>query len=223
MNNNRRNDMRLILVAACVAAIGLGGCVNITRDNPARQHFALQLDPDSAPIAPAIAGAILKVRVFQEMPRYRGREFVYRVSDVRYETDYYNLFLVSPGPLLAEATACWLAQGGVFERVVDSSSRVRSTHLLEGAVVALEGDYRVKHKPRAVLGLSLTLVDETADLPRIAFQRHYVRSVDIADTRPETLVMGWSKAMQELLVDFDRDLAGIADVLRDEHQKRIEK
>ena len=140
------------------------------------------------------------------MPRYHGREFIYRLSNVRYQTDYYNLFLVSPGALLAEETGQWLAQGGPFERVIAASSRVRATHLLEGTVVLMEGDFRNVGAPKAALGVSLTLIDQTAILPTIVFQKHYTQFMALSNTAPATLVEGWNKALQSILTGVETDL-----------------
>ena len=202
---NTMNLLKMMAVGLFLA--GLAGCVNLTRESMPRQLYALNIETAPAPGRVMMPGTILKMRAFQEMPRYRGREFIYRLSNVRYQTDYYNLFLVSPGALLAEETGRWLAQCGFFERVVDASSRVRATHLLEGTVVLMEGDFRKAGAPRAALGVSMTLIDQRANLPAIVFQKHYVQFAALSNTAPATLVEGWNKALQTVLVDFESDLA----------------
>lgn len=187
--------------------VGLAGCVNLTRDSLPRQLYALNVKTAPAPSRVTIPGTVLKLRAFQEMPRYHGREFIYRLSDVRYQTDYYNLFLASPGALLAEETGKWLTLCGSFERVIAASSRISATHLLEGTIVLLEGDFRDPGKPNAALGVSLTLIDQKADPPAIVFQKHYAQFVALSNTAPATLVEGWNKALQTVLTDFERDLA----------------
>ncbi len=191
----------------CLLLIGLAGCVNLTRESMPRQLYALNITAPPKPERVVIPGTVLKVRAFQEMPCYFGREFVYRRSDVRYETDYYNLFLVSPGDLLAEETGKWLDQRGPFERTLDTASRVRATHLLEGTVMLMEGDFRKKGSPRAAMGISMTLINQTTKPPAIVFQQYYMQSVALSNTAPDTLVKGWNQALQIILTDFDRDLA----------------
>ena len=197
----------VIIMTVGLFLFGLAGCVNLTRDSLPRQLYALNIETAPAPERVIIPGTVLKVRAFQEIPRYHGREFIYRLSNVRYQTDYYNLFLVSPGALLAEETGQWMAQRGSFERVISASSRIRATHLLEGTVVLMEGDFRNALAPNAALGVSLTLIDQTFNPPTIVFQKHYAQFVALSDTAPATLVEGWNKALQTVLTDFERDLA----------------
>lgn len=197
----------VMIMTLSLFLVGLAGCVNLTRDSLPRQLYALNIETAPAPERVMIPGTVLKVRAFQEMPRYHGREFVYRLSNVRYQTDCYNLFLVSPGALLAEETGRWLAQRGPFELVISASSRVRATHLLEGTVVLMEGDFRKAGAPSAALGISLMLIDQTAIPSTIVFQKHYAQFVALSNTAPATLVEGWNKALQTVLTDFERDLA----------------
>jgi len=197
----------VIIMTVGLFLVGLAGCVDLNREYLPRQLYALNIETVPAPERVMIPGTVLKVRAFQEMPRYHGREFVYRLSNVRYQTDYYNLFLVLPGALLAEETGQWLAQCRLFERVIAASSRVRATHLLEGTVVLMEGDFRNAGAPNAALGVSLTLIDQTANPPTIVFQKHYAQLVALSNTAPATLVGGWNKALQTVLTDFERDLA----------------
>ncbi|MBU0714626.1 MAG: hypothetical protein KJ964_04655 [Verrucomicrobia bacterium] len=199
----------VMIITVGLFLVGLAGCVNLTRESLPRQLYALNIETAPVPEHVMIPGSVLKVRAFQEMPRYHGREFVYRLSNVRYQTDYYNLFLVSPGALLAEETGQWLAQCGLFERVIAASSRVRATHLLEGTVVLMEGDFRNAGAPTAALGVFLTLIDQTANPSAIVFQKHYAQFVALSDTAPGTLVEGWNKALQTVLTDFEHDLAAI--------------
>lgn len=184
----------------------LAGCVNVTREYPAKQHYALKVKVPPGAGFRHIPGTVLKVREFQELPRYQGREFVYRQSDVRYATDFYNVFMVAPGAILAEETGEWLACRGPFERLVDSTSRVRNTHLLEGTLVVLEGDYRRKEDPQAVMAVSLTVINDLGPVPMIVFQGNYARSVALSNATPDTLVMGWNAALSEILADFENDL-----------------
>lgn len=193
-------------IICLMIALALAGCVNVTREYPAKQHYALQVDMPPGKGGRQLAGTVLKVRDFQELPLFRAREFVYRRSDVRYVTDFYNVFMVAPGAMLAYETGEWLAARGPFERVVDNASRVRNTHLLEGTVVVLEGDYRNKEDPRAVMAVSLTVVNETSPDPLIAFQGNYAQSVSISNATPDRLVAGWNTALARILADFESDL-----------------
>lgn len=195
-------------ISALGTALALGllaaGCVNLRREFPVRQTFALAAAPAAAgPVATA-PGTALKIRPLRAVPPYQGKEFIYRRSDVRYEADFYNGFLVPPATLITTELRKTLAAPGRFERVVDAASALRTTHALEGALTALYGDYRRKDAPRAVLELTLTLLDNSATT--VFWQATYTQAVVIANATPETLVNGWNTALGAILTAVQKDL-----------------
>ena len=105
------------LAAVVAIALALAGC-SVTRPSPVKQTFLL--DP---PLPPAVAKAqpgTLRVDVVNVAAPYRGRGFVFRESDLRYETDFYNEFIVAPAANITEATTRGLQRAGTFSRVVAS-------------------------------------------------------------------------------------------------------
>jgi ABC-type uncharacterized transport system auxiliary subunit len=83
-----------------------------------------------------------------------------------------------------------------------------STYVLEGAVTALYGDYRVSTAPKAVMEIQFLLLQETATNPEIIFQRQYHKEEPLKGDTPDDLVKGWNNALNQILTEFETDLKG---------------
>ncbi|HWO42962.1 MAG TPA: ABC-type transport auxiliary lipoprotein family protein [Candidatus Eisenbacteria bacterium] len=197
-----------VLTLCWVALVALApGCVSISleRDRLERRYFVL--DPALEPQGAASNGAgVLKIADVRVSPRYDGKGFTYRAADLSYETDYYNQFLIPPGPMLTDEVQQALAQAHIFRYVVNSESQLEATHRLESTVGALYGDFSDKSAPRAVLEMTFLLSRENPERSEVVFQESYRRSVPVEKRTPEALVGGWNRALAEILSSLVKDL-----------------
>jgi len=154
----------------------------------------------------AKATGILLVSALRVSPRYESRSFVYRRSESNYESDFYNQFLVSPGAQLTEEVRRALGQAQVAQYVVGASSQSEPTHVLEGTVDALYGDFRDLNAPRAVLEMEFFLSKESATRAEILTRKRYTKSVAVNGRSPEALVKGWNDGLSEILAALVADL-----------------
>ena len=188
----------------CLALLVLGACVSLTKSYPEKHYYALDVArPGDAP-APASL-TILKIRRFRASPSFEGKEFVYRTGEAQYEADFYNEWFVSPNAMLTQQVQSWLTRSGPFNYVVDSSDSLAPTHLLEGTVTALYGDYRADPS-RAVLGLEFFLVHEGSSPADIVWHQEYRKELDLTERSPDALVNGWTAALRIILTALEDDL-----------------
>jgi cholesterol transport system auxiliary component len=188
-------------------ALSAGACVSVSIDRqfPERRYFVLDVVYASA-AANSNAAGVLKVSNVHVSPRYDGKSFVYRTPDMSYETDFYHQFLVPPGPMLTDEVEEALSQAKIFEYVVNSVSQLEPTHLLEGSVDALYGDFSDTKSPHAVLGMSFLLRREDDAQPSVIFQKRYRHTVPLESRTPEALVKGWNNALKDILASLVADL-----------------
>jgi hypothetical protein len=185
-----------------------GGCVGIERGYPDRRYFVITSANSIAPttVGHASPQQVLLVGNLRVSPRYDGKSFVYRRSEAHFESDFYNQFLAFPGAILTEEVRKGVAAAGIFQTVIAGSSRLDPTHLLEGSVNALYGDFRGGDPPRAVLEMEFFLTRESASNPDILLQRQYQKSVSITGASAEALVRGWSRGLAEIIEALVVDL-----------------
>ena len=88
---------------------------------------------------------------------FRGQAFVYRMTTLRYETDYYSEFLVAPAAMLAEQTARALVAARRVRRVIAGPGARRCRLVLDGFASALYADSATAGKPAAELAITYYL------------------------------------------------------------------
>jgi cholesterol transport system auxiliary component len=200
--------VRLLLSCVGGALLLSGGCIGIERSYPDRRYFVITSGRNITPANPGSTNArgVLLVSNLRVSPRYDGKSFVYRRSEANFESDFYNQFLASPGAILTEEVRKGLAVAAIFKAVIGRGSQLEATHLLEGAVNALYGDFRDGGPPQAVLEMEFFLTRESAGSSDILLQRQYRASIPVNGGSAEALVRGWSQGLDEILAALVVDL-----------------
>jgi cholesterol transport system auxiliary component len=200
----RCSRTHLVLVVLTAMTV-VGGCLRFAQGPPNKHYYALgALRP--AETSASTAGGILKIRKIRISPPFEGAEIVYRTSETRYETDFYNEWLISPSAMVTQQLVGWLTNARVFRHVVDTSSSLEADYLLEGTVDALCADLRMNGSPKAVLRMQIVLIKDRPAHDRIVFQREYQEVVDVADSTADALVSGWNDGLQHSLIALEKDL-----------------
>jgi cholesterol transport system auxiliary component len=193
-----------LLFTSLAASLLFTGCVSIEKSYPDKRYFVLDIAPDASPQNPAEAGT-LQIASARISPRYADKNFVYRRSDTRFESDFYNEFLISPGVLVAEELRQGLSQSGLFKFVVGSVNALAPTHTLETVVNTLYGDFRDLRAPQAVMEIEFFLSQEQSP-SGIVFHKRYHRTIPLKGRNPEALVQGWNQALDAISRSLVADL-----------------
>ena len=186
------------------ASLLLSGCVSVERSYPDKRYFVLDISLKESPQDPADSG-ILQMASARVSPRYADRNFVYRRSDTRFESDFYNQFLISPAALVTEELRRELSQAGLFKFVVGSANPLAPTHTMETMVNTLYGDFRDLKAPKAVIEMEFFLTQE-ASPSGIVFHKLYQRIVPVQERNPEALVRGWNQGLESISGSLVSDL-----------------
>jgi len=181
------------------------GCINLERSYIEKHYFVLEASRGENISSPE-TDAVLTVRRLRVSPQYEGKGLVYRLGELGYESDYYNEFFISPASMFTEEIRKRLAVSGLFKHVVGLSSLLDSTYVLEGAVTALYGDYRVSTAPKAVMEIQFFLLRETDVSPEIILQRQYHKEEPLTGNTPDALVNSWNSTLNQILTEFETDL-----------------
>ncbi len=204
----RLGDTMLRMVGTAGILLALAGCLNLAKSYPEKRSFVLDVTPEERePVSES--WMVLRISKFRVSPLFVGRAMVYRVAELQYENDFYNEWFVAPGTLLTQQFQNWLSTNGRFKFVLKGTNHIEPTHVLEGNVSELYGDYRVAGAPKAIFGIDLYVLD-ARDERQVLFTRTYRRQMPLADRSPDSLAAGLTQAVREVLADLDRDLAELS-------------
>lgn len=192
-------------VVASLCLVVLAGCSAITRPALVRQTFLLD-PPAPAAVAHAHPGA-LRVGTINVAAPFRGKTFVYRVSDLLFQSDYYVEFLVPPAAMLTEQTARALDRARPFERVAGPGAAADAQWVLDGFATALYADEREPGKPAAALDITYYLTPTAGSQETPVWTREYRQHVAMRDTTPVAYAEALNRAFGEIVAELARDLA----------------
>lgn len=198
--------LRLLPALAALLCPLFFGCSLPKIPAPEKRFYTLNAHRGET-LTPTTQKSVLKVRPFDISPGFQGRELVYRLGDHEFESDYYNLFFVPPGPAVTQQIRQWLRDGGVFSNVMEEGSIVNADFALEGSVTSLYGDFRDRTAPKAVLEIQVFLLQNNIESYPVIFQKTYRKETPFAFSGTEST---------ELANALNIGLAGILQALEDD-------
>lgn len=147
----------------------------------------------------------LKMGAFSVATPFDTKSLVYRVSDQRYEKDFYNAYIATPSSMFSNASRQWLDQSGIFRITVAQGTSFFPFYTLQATIDELYGDYRVK--PEAVVSVQFFLTVTNPNLPTpLITAKRYTQRVALTNTLPQTLALGQQRALADILQQLEADL-----------------
>ena len=201
MKLSRDRARRALLVAA---ALALASC-SVTRPSPVKQTFLL--DPPAPAAVAKTQPTSLRMGTVNVGAPFRGRGFVSREGDLRYETDFYNEFLIPPATTIGELTGRALERAKVFTLVAPANATADTDWILDGFVTSLYVDARQPAKMYADVDVSYYLfrADGGNGLP--AWTQTYRQRAPLSGPTAQAYADALNVALGQVFADLSRDLA----------------
>jgi len=200
-----KRTMKLVVVMLAMAAVA--GCLQ--RPAIVKDMFMLDAKRTAGAAKPA-SDAVLSVRPFSIAPAFQAKGFVSRTGADQYESDYYNEYFISPAAMLTEQTRDWLADSGLFGRVLLPVSSAEPTHLLEGHISQIAADTRDSENPKAVLEMSFFLLAQEKRERTVLFRKRYSAARGIREKTAPAYIAALNECLRDILQNLEQDLASQA-------------
>ena len=198
--------MKALLFCALAVAV-LAACSAITRPAPVRQTFLIE-PPAVSPITQPQPGA-LRVGPISVAAPFRGKSFVFRMDELRYETDFYDEFLVPPASMLTDQTTRALARARPFTRISGPGATADAEFVLDGFASALYADMRQPGKPAADVAITYYLTPTTGVERTPIWSHEYRRHTPMRDASAAAYAEALNVAFAEIVGELARDLAAV--------------
>jgi len=203
----RATLMRTLTAVAFVALAAAVASCSLSRPSPVKRTFLLEPKLPAA-VSTAPKPYSIRIGVVNVAAPFRGRQFVFRESDLKFESDFYDEFFVAPAIMFSDATAKALVAANAFRRVVPfGATSDDGDYTLDGFVSELYADMRDTAAPAAVITVTYYLTPTSAFGSNVVWSHEYRQSVKISGTGPEAVARGWNAALSAVLADLARDLA----------------
>ena len=193
---------KIILLLISIATFY--GCAKLDKDYPARDYYTLSVQRPPG----NFGNEIDKIFEFTRMsisPNFNGREFIYKLDDSKFDSDFYNQFFSPPAVIITVEVGGWIESSKIFKNVVDPYTPIYPNYSLHGTIKELFGDYS-KSKPEAVLSIHFYLLDESEIDSKIILNRAYSEKIEINSKSAKSLIEGWNNALARILSNLESDL-----------------
>jgi uncharacterized lipoprotein YmbA len=152
---------------------------------------------------------------------FDSKSMVYRLSDQRYEKDFYSGYVSTPAEMIGNATRQWISDANIFRATLNQSNTFFPYYTLQASVTEFYGDYRSQGEAVASMEFYLTMLSSGSQNP-ILMTNRYTQRVPLKDNRPESLANGLQQAMAGILQRYENDLyAGTKNLPRPLGQQKL--
>jgi len=206
MKRTAQSVLRVVTLVAVVSALS-AGC-SFVRPSPVKRTFLL--DPALPAAVATTHTGTARVGIVTVAAPFRGKPFVFREAELKYESDFYDEFLVQPSSIVGDATVRALIAANVFAAVSPPGIAAEADWVVDCFVGALYGDVRNAPASVAVLEMTYYLTRANAANGAPAWSKKYVRKITVKANTPDAYVAAQNAAFGEILTELVRDLAQLA-------------
>lgn len=183
----------------------LTACVNLHTKNVSQTqtHYGISV-PTPAKVSHKKVGT-LELAYPEISSQFAGLSFVYRIDELKYTSDFYNVFFSPPADQINYNVLKYLESAKPFAYISDNAYPIKPDYILKTNINDLYADYRNQNAPRAVISMRFVLI-KTKDEPKVVLDKTFKERVLLTQKTSDALVKSWNKGLQRILENFTADI-----------------
>lgn len=138
---------------------------------------------------------------------FNDTQMVYRLSDVNFESDYYNRYITAPAAIVENQLSTWLTRSGVVSSTLPYNANISSDYVLKAVITKLFGDFRSEVTPYAVMEIQFILIDRKEIRPLVIFDKKISSEVVLTERTPDELAKGLGRALSQILENLSLEIS----------------
>ncbi len=186
-----------------MSILALQSCRSWFTLSPPQEKKYYFIEPDFSKLKKSPAKLGFFKSKFRISPFFEGKGLTYRQTDINFESDFYNEFIVFPATNLTEEINKWI-QDSELADYTPFSIADESSVLIAGNINALYGDFRNEKSSKAVIEIEMYVQKPGSE--KMSFRKNYRKEISLTKPSPENLVIGWNQALTEILNQFTNDI-----------------
>ncbi|MFO6423903.1 ABC-type transport auxiliary lipoprotein family protein [Motilimonas sp. KMU-193] len=148
----------------------------------------------------------LRIDYVRSTAPFNQTQMVYRMDEVKFESDYYNRYISEPEAMVGNQVALWLEQSGLYDSVAQPSMRTPAQQILQIVITKLFGDFRDGHTPTAVVEMQFVLIENKDIRPTVVLEKTLSSRVELSAKDPAALAKGQGQAMTQIFEQLAAEL-----------------
>jgi cholesterol transport system auxiliary component len=192
-------------VPLALVLLGASGCVS----KPYAGSQIFTLDPAPLTTKTLAPGAIVvSMDRVEVAPEFESRSVTYRTGPHSFERDPYAIMAAPPQELVLAVLRTSLGNADFVRDVVETGGPLEADVLVEAYVSDLEGDFTVKDKPVAVVGVEFVLISVPSPPEPVAplSRKAYLRRIPLAEKSALAVANAWNQGLTEIVAEFLIDM-----------------
>jgi ABC-type uncharacterized transport system auxiliary subunit len=106
--------------------------------------------------------------------------------------------------MLTQETRAWLSESRLFKWVLEPGSLTDPTHVLEGSIIALYGDFTDEASPKARMRIRFFVIGLSDK--SVVFGKTYEAESNAGTRTAEGVIAAFEKCLEIILSDLETDL-----------------
>ena len=195
-------------VLSCVVLLVFGLLISGCSQTIDKNSYLMELDKTESAYNFDANKKVLGVDRFYISEKYKGKGFIYKVSESEFKSDYYNEFMIWPEEIIREEVYGWLKSKSVLNVDFIEELKGKADFKLGCRVEKLYVD--VSSEPESVvMEIKFVLSKKHDNGYKVVFEKTYLEREEIGSREGSFIVKAYTKSLENIINKFSSEFTKV--------------